>query len=92
MTNNIKTTNRQSAKAFKAMHGIIEVKESKKNPGKFFFVAGDEVGCVSPRAMEALNEGKGIDAFQVGQVSIDGKAPIWCLMVVGNSQPTLHSL
>lgn len=92
MTNNIKATDRQSAKAFKAMYGTIEVKESKNSPGKYFFVAGDEVGCVSPRAMEALNEGKGIDAFQVAHVSIDDKAPVWCLMVVGNQQPTLHSL
>lgn len=91
-TNNIVATNRQSAKAFKEKYGQIEVKASKNSPGKFFFVAGDETGYVSPKAKAALEEGKGIEDFQMAKISIDNKPAIWCMMVVGAQQPTLHTL
>ena len=60
-----------------------------KNPktGKIFFTCGEKQGYVSPAAREALASGSAkLEDFQYAEVSVDGKAPVPCLMVVGASR------
>lgn len=91
-----KVVDRMSGKAFKQMNGTIQIKQCKEavdqdgNP-RHFFNAGEVTGFVSPKAAsQILNEGNtDLNNYQFANVSKDGAAPIWCMMVVGNAQPVL---
>lgn len=53
------------------------------NTGKLFFVCGSKRGYVSPNAQAKMDTGT-VDDFQYAEVSINGKEPVPCLMIVGN--------
>ena len=67
----------------------------KRNPqtGKVFFTCGSITGYASPKAVQAMHEGKDISEFKFAEVSRDnGSTWVPCLMVVGTGAPSIASM
>lgn len=81
---NIKSANRMSARQLVISENATLQFVENPNTGKIFFTCGKKKGYVSPAAKAIIETGS-LDDFQYAEVSIDDKAAIPCLMVVGNS-------
>lgn len=89
---NIKAYNRMSARALViSENAVLQFLESPKNDKsgnivqEISFVCGTKRGYVSPAAKSIIKTGT-IDDFQYVEVSIDGKAPIPCIIKTTRKQ------
>lgn len=82
---NISSKNRMSAKQLViSENSPLKFITNPKN-GNVFFMCGKKSGYISPAAKKIIDTCT-LDDLQYAECSIDGKAAVPCLMVVGNSQ------
>ena len=93
-SNNIQASNQMSAKQLVTRQNAEIQRVINPKTNKAFFVCGSIFGYISPRADELFTSGEAtLDELQYAEVSIDGKEPVPCLMVKGNSEKNVtHKL
>lgn len=93
--NNNQLISRNSKSASQLVIENNSIIDLKRNPqtGKVFFTCGSITGYASPKAVQAMQEGKDISEFKFAEVSKDnGTTWVPCLMVVGTGAPSIASM
>lgn len=93
MQNSLISRNAKTAKQLViSENSTIDLKRNP-NTGKVFFTCGSITGYASPKAVQAMQEGKDISEFKFAEVSKDNGATwVPCLMVVGTGAPSIATM